>query len=111
MQQTINMLEDLTTKYYQQEGILKQLQEADREFEMRLKQLEQRGMGSEAAPSWGSTAEPVDSFRKEALILGGWDADNLAADTLREAKTKTRCSCRGHGSRSRSPRKDASEHG
>ena len=50
LQQTINLLDDMTSKYYKQESILQQLQEADREFDERLRRLEQKGGSSEADP-------------------------------------------------------------
>ena len=85
LQQTINLLDDMTTKYYKQESILQQMQEADREFDERLRRLEQKGSSSEADPSGASTTD-AGGDRRAALILGGWDPENPAADTLREAK-------------------------
>ena len=79
LQQTINHLEDMTTKYYKQENIQQLMQETGREFDERLKRLEQRGVGSEVDPSEGSTVDTEG-------ILGGWDPENYAAETLQEAK-------------------------
>ncbi|CAE7223629.1 PLRG1 [Symbiodinium sp. CCMP2592] len=77
MQQTLNLLDDMTQKYSQQGDVLQQLQEANKEVNLRLERLEKSG-GSSAA---GSTIAPSDSSRKPALIIGGWDPDALAADT------------------------------
>ena len=85
LQQTINLLDDMTNKYYKQENILQQMQEADREFDERLRKLEQRGTSSDIDPSGASTTD-TGGDRRAALILGGWDSENPAADTLREAK-------------------------
>ena len=85
LQQTINLLDDMTSKYYRQENILQQMQEADKEFDERLRKLEQRGVGSDFDPSGASTTD-TGGERRAALILGGWDPENPAADTLREAK-------------------------
>ena len=57
LQQTISLLDDMTNKYYKQDNILQQMQEADREFDERLRRLEQKGVGSEADPSGGSTTD------------------------------------------------------
>ena len=56
-QQTINLLDDMTNKYYKQESILQQMQEADREFDERLRRLEQKGGSSKADPSGASTTD------------------------------------------------------
>ena len=85
LQQTINLLDDMTSKYYKQESVLQQMQEADREFDERLRRLERKGSSSEADPSGTSTTD-MGGDRRAALILGGWDPENPAADTLREAK-------------------------
>ncbi|CAE7690139.1 unnamed protein product [Symbiodinium sp. CCMP2592] len=77
MQQTINLLDDMTQKYTHQGDILQQLQEANKEVNLRLERLE-KGGGSSTA---GSTIAPSDSARKPALIIGGWDPDAPAADT------------------------------
>ncbi|CAE7624163.1 Clec16a [Symbiodinium sp. CCMP2592] len=77
MQQTINLLDDMTQKYTHQGDILQQLQEANKEVNLRLERLE-KGGGSSTA---GSTIAPSDSARKPAPIIGGWDPDASASDT------------------------------
>ncbi|CAE7371020.1 PLRG1 [Symbiodinium sp. CCMP2592] len=77
MQQTINLLDDMTTKYTAHGDMLQQLQEANREVNLRLERLEKGGGASSVA---GSTAAS-DNSRKPALIIGGWDRDQDAATT------------------------------
>ena len=79
MQQTINMLDEITSKYAQHGEILQQLQEANSEVKIRLEKLE-RGGGGPSAP--GSTAAPsMDGSRRLALAIGGWDPDQDAKTT------------------------------
>ena len=84
LQQTINLLDDMTNKYYKQENILQQMQEADREFDKRLRKLEQRGVGSDIDPSGASTTDTGGA--KGGPYPGGTGPRKPSADTLREAK-------------------------
>ncbi|CAE7559110.1 unnamed protein product [Symbiodinium sp. CCMP2592] len=77
MQQTINLLDDMTTKYASHGDILQQLQEANKEVNFRLERLEKGGGASSVA---GSTATS-DNSRRPALIVGGWDPDQDATTT------------------------------
>ncbi|CAE7546588.1 unnamed protein product, partial [Symbiodinium necroappetens] len=79
MQQTINLLEDMTGKYHYQQDVLKQLQEANREVQARLERLEKGGGASSIAG--GSTAPPSEQGRQPALIIGGWDPEQEAHET------------------------------
>ncbi|CAE7559288.1 PLRG1 [Symbiodinium sp. CCMP2592] len=81
MQQTINLLDDMTTKYASHGDILQQLQEANKEVNLRLERLEKGGGASSVA---GSTAAS-DNSRRPALIVGGWDPDQDAATTKEAA--------------------------
>ena len=84
MQQTINLLEDMTGKYNAHGEILKQLQEANKEFQLRLETLEKNGGGSTTA---GSTAGHLsDGGRQPALVIGGWSPDQDARDTKQAAE-------------------------
>ena len=84
MQQTINMLDEITVKHAAQGEVLQQLQEANREVTFRLERREKGGRaGSSRA---GSTMAPGETQRKPALIIGGWDPDQEAALT-KEAAT------------------------
>ena len=84
MQQTINMLDEITVKHAAQGEVLQQLQEANREVTFRLERREKGGRaGSSTA---GSTMAPGETQRKPALIIGGWDPDQEAALT-KEAAT------------------------
>ena len=69
LQQTINLLDDMTSKYYKQENILQQMQEADREFDERFRRLEQKGASSDTDPSGASTTD-TGGERRAALIQG-----------------------------------------
>ena len=79
MQQTINLLEDMTGKYQHQQDVLKRLQEANREVQTRLERLEKGGGASSVAG--GSTAPPSEPGRQPALVIGGWDPEQEARDT------------------------------
>ena len=83
MQQTINLLDEMTNKHAEHGGILEQLQEANREVHARLDKLERGGTASSVAGS--TAAPPSEGGRKPALIIGGWDADQEAQTTKREA--------------------------
>ena len=74
----------MTHKHAEHGGILQQLQEANREVRARLEQLEKReGPGSVA----GSTVAPSsEGGRPPALVIGGWDPDQDARVTKREAE-------------------------
>ncbi|CAE7573262.1 pksJ [Symbiodinium sp. CCMP2592] len=81
MQQTINLLDDMTAKYAAHGDMLQQLQEANREVNLRLERLEKGGGASSVA---GSTTAS-DNSRRPALIIGGWDPDQDAATTKEAA--------------------------
>ncbi|OLP87507.1 hypothetical protein AK812_SmicGene31262 [Symbiodinium microadriaticum] len=75
MQQTINLLDEMTHKHAEHGGILQQLPEANREVRSRLEQL-----GGEYCCTilrWG---------RPPALVIGGWDPDQDAKVTKSEAE-------------------------
>ena len=84
MQQTINLLEDMTGKYNAHGEMLKQLQEANREVQNRLEHLEKSGGGSTTAGS--SVAPPSDGGRRPALVIGGWSPDQDARETKQAAE-------------------------
>ena len=84
MQQTINMLDEITSKCTQHGEILQQLQEANSEVKIRLEKLE-RSSGGSSAP--GSTVAPSsDGSRRPALVIGGWDPDQDAKTTKEQAE-------------------------
>ena len=74
MQQTINMLDEITSKYTQHGEILQQLQEANSEVKIRLEKLERSGGGSSVPGS--TAASSMDGSRRPALVIGGWDPRN-----------------------------------
>ena len=83
MQQTINLLDEMTSKHAEHGGILQQLQEANKEVRARIDRLEKNsGAGSTA----GSTAAPSEEGRKPALVIGGWDPDQDARATKEAAE-------------------------
>ena len=59
------------------------LKEAQREFEQRLKTVESRPLVGSAP---GSTADTDAGGRQPALIIGGWNPDQAAEETLQAAK-------------------------
>ncbi|CAE7944187.1 unnamed protein product [Symbiodinium sp. KB8] len=65
--------------YYQQQDVLKQLQEANKEVQLRLERLEKGG--GAASTAGGSTAPPSEVGRQPALIIGGWDPEQEAQET------------------------------
>ena len=88
MQQTINMLDDMTSKYKQHGEILQQLQEANSEVKIRLERLEKGGGGSSAP---GSTATPsTEGGKRPALAIGGWEPEQDARTTKQQAENVLR---------------------
>ena len=86
MQQTINLLEDMTGKYTAHGEILKQLQEANREFQLRLGTLEKNGGGAGSTTAGSTVGQPSDGGRQPALVTGGWNPDQDARETRQAAE-------------------------
>ncbi|CAE7908808.1 hypothetical protein AK812_SmicGene18242 [Symbiodinium microadriaticum] len=86
MQQTINLLEDMTGKYTAHGEILKQLQEANREFQTRLETLEKNGGGAGSTTAGSTIGQPSDGGRQPALVIGGWSPDQDARETRQAAE-------------------------
>ncbi|CAE7355481.1 HMCN1, partial [Symbiodinium necroappetens] len=84
MQQTINLLDEMTNKYTEHAGILQQLQKANHEVRIRLERLEKGG--GPASTAGGTTAPSSEGGRKPSLGIGGWDRDQAAKITNREVE-------------------------
>eukprot|EP00439_Symbiodinium_sp_Y106_P084709 s167_g26.t1 len=83
MHKTMQMLNKITDNYDAQARSLEELKEAQREFEQRLKTVESRPVASSTP---GSTADTDAGGRQPALIIGGWNPDQAAEQTLQAAK-------------------------
>ena len=82
MQKTMQM-NKITDNYDAQAKALGELKEAQREFEQRLKKVESRPVVGSAP---GSTADTDAGGRQPALIIGGWNPDQAAEETLQAAR-------------------------
>ena len=79
----MHMLNKITDNYDAQARSLEELKEAQREFDQMLKTVESRPVASSTP---GSTAGTDAGGRQPALIIGGWNPDQAAEQTLQAAK-------------------------